>query len=240
MQAVVKKVVYSFRYRLGPGQVGREVFHIVLIVLLSFTHVSRRDEGDGKRSTSIYRYTRARAPTLSPPLSLSHRTLGRENNKNILYHARRTDLTVQDLRNELRRLSGVRLQKCDQKLLAKISLAEMTIFSVNCQSLKKHAQDLRGNVLKESDVLLLSETWLDNFQHVGIENFLCVAKFKRAGVRAGGVAVYKNINKLQHELTQHAEIYAVTSDFICTHPSKHVLLRRYNMKVTCNVTMLFL
>ena len=30
MQAVVKKVVYSFPYRLGPGQVGREVFHIVL------------------------------------------------------------------------------------------------------------------------------------------------------------------------------------------------------------------
>ena len=30
MQAVVKKVVYSFRYRPGPGQVGREVFHIVL------------------------------------------------------------------------------------------------------------------------------------------------------------------------------------------------------------------
>ena len=30
MQAVVKKVVYSFRYRLAPGQVGREVFHIVL------------------------------------------------------------------------------------------------------------------------------------------------------------------------------------------------------------------
>ena len=27
-----KKVVYSFQYRLGPGQVGREVFHIVLIV----------------------------------------------------------------------------------------------------------------------------------------------------------------------------------------------------------------
>ena len=32
MQAVVKKVVYSFRYRLGPGQVGREVFHIVLSI----------------------------------------------------------------------------------------------------------------------------------------------------------------------------------------------------------------
>ena len=30
MQAVVKKVIYSFRYRLDPGQVGREVFHIVL------------------------------------------------------------------------------------------------------------------------------------------------------------------------------------------------------------------
>ena len=30
MQAVVKKVVYSFRYRPGSRQVGREVFHIVL------------------------------------------------------------------------------------------------------------------------------------------------------------------------------------------------------------------
>ena len=30
MQVVVKQVVYSFRYRLGPGLVGREVFHIVL------------------------------------------------------------------------------------------------------------------------------------------------------------------------------------------------------------------
>ena len=32
MQAVVKKVVYSFRYRPGLGQVGREVFHIVLTI----------------------------------------------------------------------------------------------------------------------------------------------------------------------------------------------------------------
>ena len=33
MQAVVKKVVYSVRYRLGPGQVGREVFHSLKAVL---------------------------------------------------------------------------------------------------------------------------------------------------------------------------------------------------------------
>ena len=30
MQAVMKKVVYSFPYRLRPGQVGREVFHMLL------------------------------------------------------------------------------------------------------------------------------------------------------------------------------------------------------------------
>ena len=36
MQAVVKKVVYSFRYRLGPGQVGKEVFHKVLNSSRSF------------------------------------------------------------------------------------------------------------------------------------------------------------------------------------------------------------
>ena len=46
MQAVVKKVVYSFRYRLGPGQVGREVFHIVsmtkigMILLATSTAIS--------------------------------------------------------------------------------------------------------------------------------------------------------------------------------------------------------
>ena len=31
-----EKVVYSFRYRPGPGQVGREVFHIVLSHLFHF------------------------------------------------------------------------------------------------------------------------------------------------------------------------------------------------------------
>ena len=30
MQAVVKKIVYSFRYGPGPGYVWREGFHIVL------------------------------------------------------------------------------------------------------------------------------------------------------------------------------------------------------------------
>ena len=37
---MVKKVVYSFRYRLGPGQVGREVFHIVLKVSFSLLAIS--------------------------------------------------------------------------------------------------------------------------------------------------------------------------------------------------------
>ena len=32
MQAVVKKVVYTFRYRPGPGQVGREVFHMLFCI----------------------------------------------------------------------------------------------------------------------------------------------------------------------------------------------------------------
>ena len=36
MQAVVKKVAYSFRYRPGPGKVGREVFHIVSRVNTTF------------------------------------------------------------------------------------------------------------------------------------------------------------------------------------------------------------
>ena len=55
MQAVVKKVVYSFRYRLGPGQVGRKVFHIVL------------------RQSETHLYVFSLAPPRAPlKLSLSH------------------------------------------------------------------------------------------------------------------------------------------------------------------------
>ena len=38
---VANKVVCSFRYRLGPGQVGREVFHIVLISKRVLQHCIR-------------------------------------------------------------------------------------------------------------------------------------------------------------------------------------------------------
>ena len=46
MQAVVKKVVYSSRYRLGPGQVAREVFYIVL-TLKGYTFVKLHKEHPG-------------------------------------------------------------------------------------------------------------------------------------------------------------------------------------------------
>ena len=47
-----------------------------------------------------------------------------------------------------------------------------------------------------------------------MENFVCVVTFKRPGVRAGGVGIYKNIHKLEHIITEHTEIYARNTDFI--------------------------
>ena len=141
------------------------------------------------------------------------------NDKKIFYHGRREDDTMAELRTEFERLSTVCLQTCDQTIVEKMNLAEMTIFSFNCQSLNAHAKDLRGNVLNKSDFLLLSETWIENDKHVEIHNFLCVVQYKRPGVRAGGVAIYQNTQKLQHVVTNHTDIYTRNDALISTQSS---------------------
>ena len=61
------------------------------------------------------------------------------NNKRIFYHGRREDDTMAELRTEFERLSTGCLQTCDQTIVEKMNLAEMTIFLFNCQSLNAHA-----------------------------------------------------------------------------------------------------
>ncbi|GFW82332.1 uncharacterized protein TNCV_3818131 [Trichonephila clavipes] len=48
---------------------------------------------------------------------------------------------------------------------------DMALFSLNCQSLRAHARDLRGNIVQTAHSLMLSETWLHHKELVEIENF---------------------------------------------------------------------
>jgi hypothetical protein len=39
------------------------------------------------------------------------------------------------------------------------------------------------------------EMWMDSDETVPVEGYKCITQFKRQDVRAGGVAIYKKINK---------------------------------------------
>ena len=49
------------------------------------------------------------------------------------------------------------------------------------------------NVLTKVDLLALSETWLNTCSAVEINGYRCIAEFKRANTRSGGVAIFENI-----------------------------------------------
>ncbi|GFT08362.1 uncharacterized protein TNCV_3423221 [Trichonephila clavipes] len=58
---------------------------------------------------------------------------------------------------------------------------------------------------------MLSETWLDNDEHVSVPNFDCCVQFNRPGHRAAGVAIYRK-RKNSHVVTPHMGItYRQTS-----------------------------
>lgn len=74
-------------------------------------------------------------------------------------------------------------------------------FTFNFQSLRAHIDDLDDSIVKNSNVLVLSETWLNNDSEVNITNFKCIAKFKRLSTRAGGVGIYHNSNDVVNAVT---------------------------------------
>ena len=55
---------------------------------------------------------------------------------------------------------------------------------LNYQSLRKHSTDLQDSICRNSNFLLLTETWCSADESVDLPNFHCMAKFKRQNVRA--------------------------------------------------------
>ncbi|XP_074115768.1 uncharacterized protein LOC141538285 [Cotesia typhae] len=82
---------------------------------------------------------------------------------------------------------------------------KLTIYTLNCQSLRKYAADLQDSICRNSNFLLLTETWCPADEAVDLCNFHCIAKFKRQNVRAAGVAIYKN-NNTSHVTTLNMDL----------------------------------
>ncbi|XP_071578498.1 uncharacterized protein [Temnothorax nylanderi] len=111
------------------------------------------------------------------------------------------------LQNEFRRLCVNKLTTIDSILIDFITSKKgLSIFSFNCQSLRAHSADLNDGVVRNSKILLLSETCLKNEEKLDIPNFDCVVQFRRAHVRNGGVAIYHRSNDTTNIVTANMDI----------------------------------
>ena len=101
------------------------------------------------------------------------------------YHGRRVDPSVLSLQHEFRRLSLNQLTTL-QGLITDFmnSRNKLTIYTLNCQSLRKHATELQDSICRNSNSLSLTETWCPANESVDLPNFHCIAKFKQQNVRA--------------------------------------------------------
>ncbi|CAH3982128.1 unnamed protein product [Pieris brassicae] len=97
----------------------------------------------------------------------------------------------------------------------------MSLFTFNCQSLRAHVQDLQhDNIVSSSNFLILSETWMNNEDIVDIPNFNIVVNYKRPRTRAGGVAIYHNVNDGARVVTPQMDLNAQQLESLSVQLSK--------------------
>ena len=132
--------------------------------------------------------------------------VSRTNNFNF-YHGRMTNNKMAKLVTEFQRLALNSLQTIDTMLRDFILTRQgLSLFTINCQGLPSHAQDIIDNVSSVCNFLLISETNLSKEQSIDIPNFNCIVKFKRPAVRTGGVAIYRNENDSTHVVTSNMDL----------------------------------
>ncbi|GFU49301.1 SWIM-type domain-containing protein [Trichonephila clavipes] len=75
-----------------------------------------------------------------------------------------------------------------------------------------HAVDLQDSVIRNSNILVLSETWLGNESDISIRNFNSIVKNKRPNTRSGGVAIYQNSSDAVNIISPAMECSVSQSD----------------------------
>lgn len=127
------------------------------------------------------------------------------------YHGRKRESSMIPLQQELQRLSLNRLETINHTLIDFISESPcISFYSLNCQGLQSHVQDLTDQICSKCHFLVLSETNMKNSSHIDIPNFKCVIKFKRENVRSGGVAIYSNESTSTNTIIPYINIHSQT------------------------------
>ncbi|GFW33170.1 uncharacterized protein TNCV_4699861 [Trichonephila clavipes] len=136
------------------------------------------------------------------------------NNDKTFYHGRRTSTSTIDLQAEFKRLSLNKLATINEHLIEFMNNRRgLSLFAFNCQNLRAHIDYLDDSIVKNSSVLVLSETWLNNESEINITNFKCIAKFKRPNTRAGGVGIYHNSYDVVNIVTSSIDFSVFSPDF---------------------------
>lgn len=83
-----------------------------------------------------------------------------KDNSNKLFHDRKDSTSFSDLKHELR--DNI-LENVSHVLTDFIShRRELSFFTINCQNIRAHVDDQNDDVLGRSNILVLSETHLEN------------------------------------------------------------------------------
>ncbi|GFX96796.1 uncharacterized protein TNCV_1648311 [Trichonephila clavipes] len=140
-------------------------------------------------SEIVYEYDRRHSQSLlcvalSRVTNIEGLYITTKNNDKTFYHCRRRSSSTIDLQEEFKRLSLKKLQTIHKDWINFITNRQgLSIFTFNCQSLTAHAVDLQDSVIRNSNILVLSETWLNNESDIFIPNLNCIV-YKRPSTRA--------------------------------------------------------
>lgn len=157
---------------------------------------------------------------LSRATTLSGLYLTNEQNEHIFHHCSE-NANYAELKTEFKRLENVSLNTVLDKAINffETDIDKLNFCYMNVQSLYSHNSDIvRDDAIQNSDILALSETWLDDEKNdVPIEGYKCITRYKRSAIRAGGVAIYES-NKstlLQCHRVDFDELHSVKGDVCC-------------------------
>ncbi|GFU81590.1 ATP-dependent DNA helicase [Trichonephila clavipes] len=140
-----------------------------------------------------------------------------KNSDKTFYICRRRSSSTIHLQEEFKRLSLNKLQTINEDFINFITNRQgLSIFTFNCQSLTAHAVDLQNSVIRNSNILVLSETWLGYESDISIPNFNCIVKNKRPNTRTGGVAIYQNSSDAVNIITLSMKCSVSQSDIYDT------------------------
>lgn len=154
----------------------------------------------GTFSEIVYEYDKSQDQQLvyvglSRVTSLDGLYLTNSANTFMFHHAKGSNSPkILELRSELQRLDNHRHRMLGEEIMNIIqnSVCSSTLIAMNVQSLQAHSLDIASDrILTSVNLLVLSETWLDNGTFVGIAGFNCIVQSKRDRARAAGVAIFQ-------------------------------------------------